>query len=1444
MEDDMKKMHERHVKLMKDVDENYKLIEEETQEHFSEFLEKWKLLAKSKIDQYKSAFSAIKSEKEDIQNRLQAIVTDLQEKNKKLVEDYEKLLEKYHKDIDSEKKQHKGKVELMESTYEEELSKLRQEKIELEGLLEAMKSQKESYEQKTQELRQKLKEKEVVKRDQYHTLVERFAQDSAILVMQHVVDEVELRDGQTLADHVSRSQKKEIESLRQNVIRLEREKEVLREQVKRVSNVGGMDTSKAMSKKSTVKQVGALPGDESSVFAAATVGAALALGDHKKYEELVIEKHRLIKRIQAWKAEFEKKEGRKCEKADCEPIRNLYRDLKRLNEQLMELRGQKPEEASGINDSIVSLGSEGGRSKSLSPRSKGRQTPNDRSFTAAAGSMAEAEELRQENRNLKDELQKLRLLMAEERQKITESDTVKQLTKEVESLNKDKEQWRIKFQELASRTGKDAKQNKDLSEDMEQLKKENTKLQEKLLYMKARSQTMVSAIAGDPNADSAYKQAYDRIIQENQELQKQTQELDGLKLRSVDAETKLQTRDKEYAELREKYERVGLERLALGKQVLKFKEMEAERAKARSEVMSDPSKPEQAKVLKEITKEQEILKAQIVSQEEELKTAHESVNKLTKEKEDILEKLATLRRFETDAKQLEEAQQRLADAERDANDLRVQMAMGLPEDAKDRNTLIKTDYEKVIADSKALRDKLDRTLKRLAALKEVKKSYDDKVAEVFQLRQELKQLQVDFEETTRKADLVDDYKAKVTDLRMQLADKLPRESSNMRQEMRKVVEENKNLQVKSDTTEAIQKQYMEYKAMAENAQIELAKIRQDLKKTELERDGLRAKSDHATSYMMERNALRVQLAKMSKMEDIPHVPGESGAMNAEMSRLLGENEKLLKNVAVTEKVKKENTSKDERIKDLEGKLKASRDRIKELEQLLSKNVESKTREAMDKLRADNKELEKLLEKERQSAKGLKQQVEGVTNKYDQLREKEVTELEEKIKKLEAQHRQDITLFEKLSSEELEKKIKEVEEARSDVAKLTEANAALVTANSELENKGQILSQNVQRLEADLAKVGAEASRVMGLQEKLESTEKELENEKADYVVMEKKYKDEMLQRKRLHNIIEDMKGKIRVYCRVRPLSSKEKDMNCLSIVNIMDEFTVKVDTKYGPKAFAFDAAFGPEQSQEKVFEDTKRLVQSAVDGYNVCIFAYGQTGAGKSFTIQGSDENPGIAPRSFIELEKIIGAMSNYTCTLECYMVELYLDTLSDLLLTKEQRKSPPHLDIKEDMKGMMFVQGSTKHTIRDSSDAKRIFDMGLNNRKTSATQMNDTSSRSHLVFSILIETINKQTGQRAVGKLSYVDLAGSERANKAGTSAAQLKEGRAINKSLSALGDVIAILSTGGKSFVPYRNNKLTMLMKDSIGGNVVLRMFTPYRQKHSCSSTSVLQTTTWRRP
>lgn len=202
---------------------------------------------------------------------------------------------------------------------------------------------------------------------------------------------------------------------------------------------------------------------------------------------------------------------------------------------------------------------------------------------------------------------------------------------------------------------------------------------------------------------------------------------------------------------------------------------------------------------------------------------------------------------------------------------------------------------------------------------------------------------------------------------------------------------------------------------------------------------------------------------------------------------------------------------------------------------------------------------------------------------------------------------------------------------------------------------------------------------------------EIEELKATKLHMEARIRTEVAQRKKLHNIVEDMKGKVRVFCRIRPLIKSEVDKECQIVATQIDEFNLNLETEYGPKVFPYDSCFGPTSTQDQIFEDSKRLIQSAVDGYNVCIFAYGQTGSGKTYTMYGSKEKPGITPRSIDELYHILAQMESF-CDIKvsCHMLELYMDTLIDLLVSKENKKTQPPLEIKEDIKGAVYVQNIT----------------------------------------------------------------------------------------------------------------------------------------------------------
>jgi len=250
--------------------------------------------------------------------------------------------------------------------------------------------------------------------------------------------------------------------------------------------------------------------------------------------------------------------------------------------------------------------------------------------------------------------------------------------------------------------------------------------------------------------------------------------------------------------------------------------------------------------------------------------------------------------------------------------------------------------------------------------------------------------------------------------------------------------------------------------------------------------------------------------------------------------------------------------------------------------------------------------------------------------------------------------------------------------------------------------------------------------------------------------------------------------------------------------------------------------FLTDSTQEDVFEDTKGLVQSAFDGYNVAIFAYGQTGSGKTYTMAGVPGDEGISPRTIEEVFRTIDRKrsAGFDCTVVASMFELYKQDLVDLLAKGEASAEKQKLKIRMRETGHVFVEGATEEECRSAEELRDLLDRGTQQRAVAATNMNSESSRSHLLLTIMIGCVNKQTGECNKGKIMIVDLAGSERLKKSGTSGNEQKESIEINKSLTALGDVIEGL-TKHVSVIPYRNHKLTELMQDVLGGSAKTLMF-----------------------
>ncbi|XP_036721226.1 kinesin heavy chain isoform X1 [Balaenoptera musculus] len=233
-----------------------------------------------------------------------------------------------------------------------------------------------------------------------------------------------------------------------------------------------------------------------------------------------------------------------------------------------------------------------------------------------------------------------------------------------------------------------------------------------------------------------------------------------------------------------------------------------------------------------------------------------------------------------------------------------------------------------------------------------------------------------------------------------------------------------------------------------------------------------------------------------------------------------------------------------------------------------------------------------------------------------------------------------------------------------------------------------------------------------------------------------------------------------------------------------------------------------------------QIVKDVLAGYNGTIFAYGQTSSGKTHTMEGKLHDPqlmGIIPRIAQDIFNHIYSMDeNLEFHIKVSYFEIYLDKIRDLLdMTKT------NLSVHEDKNRVPFVKGCTERFVSSPEEILDVIDEGKSNRHVAVTNMNEDSSRSHSIFLINIKQENMETEQKLSGKLYLVDLAGSEKVSKTGAEGAVLDEAKNINKSLSALGNVISALAEGTKSYVPYRDSKMTRILQDSLGGNCRTTMF-----------------------
>lgn len=396
----------------------------------------------------------------------------------------------------------------------------------------------------------------------------------------------------------------------------------------------------------------------------------------------------------------------------------------------------------------------------------------------------------------------------------------------------------------------------------------------------------------------------------------------------------------------------------------------------------------------------------------------------------------------------------------------------------------------------------------------------------------------------------------------------------------------------------------------------------------------------------------------------------------------------------------------------------------------------------------------------------------------------------------------------------------------------ERNKRLASLRTEIQNLKETLNltqTDTERLREKTAETRKKTALTMQkrkeLQEYIHNTKNELQQ--IDQILI----KEETM-RRALHNELQELRGNIRVFCRIRPPLEHENDTMAHLKVNSFDDYDgsqsmeiVKASGSSIPQHFKFDRIFDQNETNVDVFEEIGQLVQSSLDGYNVCIFAYGQTGSGKTFTMLNPGD--GIIPATISHIFSWIENLKErgWHYEVSCQFIEIYNENVADLLRTgnEENLHNTKHEIRHNQENSTTNITNVTLCPLNSEEDVDSLLKRANKLRSTASTAANERSSRSHSVFIIFLKGSNHLTNEHSEGVLNLVDLAGSERINSSQVLGERLRETQNINKSLSCLGDVVHALgsSDAAKRHIPFRNSKLTYLLQYSLTGNSKTLMF-----------------------
>lgn len=408
-----------------------------------------------------------------------------------------------------------------------------------------------------------------------------------------------------------------------------------------------------------------------------------------------------------------------------------------------------------------------------------------------------------------------------------------------------------------------------------------------------------------------------------------------------------------------------------------------------------------------------------------------------------------------------------------------------------------------------------------------------------------------------------------------------------------------------------------------------------------------------------------------------------------------------------------------------------------------------------------------------------------------------------------------------TEEQMERQRRQLEVVEDDLRKARTDVVCEQNLNSDLRIKLSEAASNTINLESSIRSLRAHVEFLESDNKSQSHAFSDLDNRlqnaiRAAEEAKEKLRIEETLRRK-LHNQVQELKGNIRVFCRVRPsLESDPSDSKARISYPDNDSDAKEVEV-CGPEeknslgkistknnAFTFDRVFNPGSVNSEVFGEISQLVQSALDGYNVCIFCYGQTGSGKTYTMSAQD---GMIPRAVNQIYDTAKSLEEkgWKYTMEGSFIEVYNENLNDLLGKPDEIDKKKH-EIRHDMQRCKtIITDITTVDLDSPNKVESILRQAASNRSVAATKANERSSRSHSVFILKLTGENSATGEKSEGTLNLVDLAGSERLSQSQATGERLKETQSINKSLSCLGDVIGALGQGKDGgHVPYRNSKV----------------------------------------